>query len=480
MDHNREFWNRQHNQDNVRTLSGCSFDATVDFLNVRKLIAPGMKVLEIGCGLGYVTKGFAKIADISVLDISDSALDRVRSVCESVYHINDVESLPSEYFDLIICHNVVQHVPTAPLRKELEHAIRSLKPRGTFALEYVWGDSIEDDGVDFDPAWATAGHLCRSDDFMTQLIQDLGGFCKISRTNPVPKHRKIKGLTVMHIRKFESTKVTVFGSKGMAGHMVVAYLQQQGHEVTALDRSHVDVENPQEVHAVLRGVNADFVVNCVGLLVKDSNDRPDRAALINAWFPHALEQYFKNTNTRVIHLSTDCVFDGAKGKYTEESLPTETNLYGRSKSLGEINNNKDITFRMSIIGPELKAGTGLLDWVRYNPNKTLQGWNNAWWNGITTLQLAKCIQIYIENPGISGVYHLVNNDVKITKYRLLKLINQTYNLNKVIESAKGPTPINKILVDTRNEVDWAIADYPTQLEELRNFNPLSHVSPATS
>jgi dTDP-4-dehydrorhamnose reductase len=161
-------------------------------------------------------------------------------------------------------------------------------------------------------------------------------------------------------------------------------------------------------------------------------------------------------------------------------LPTETNSYGRSKSLGEINNNKDVTFRMSIIGPELKTGTGLLDWVRYNPNETLQGWNNAWWNGITTLQLAKCIQIYIENPGISGIYHLVNNDFKITKYRLLKLINQTYNLNKMIESIKGPKPVNKILVDTRQEVNWEIADYPTQLEELRNFDPLAHVSPATS
>jgi dTDP-4-dehydrorhamnose reductase len=480
MDHNQDFWEYQHGIDNERTLSGCSFDATVDFLNVRDLIVPGMRVLEIGCGLGYVTQGFAEIANISVLDISETALDRVRPVCESVYHVDDVESLPTEYFDLIVCHNVVQHVPTGPLHKELEHAIRSLKPQGTFALEYVWGADIEDDGVDFDPAWATAGHLCRSDKFMASLIQELGGTCNISRTNLVPKHRKIKGLTVLHIKKFIPKKITVFGSQGMAGHMIVAYLRQQGHEVTALNRSHVDVENPREVHAVLRGVTADFVVNCAGLLVKASNDRPDRAALINSWFPHALEHYFKNTATRVIHLSTDCVFDGVRGDYTETDVPTETNSYGRSKSLGEINNDKDITFRMSIIGPELKSGTGLLDWVRNNTEEILTGWDNHWWNGITTLQLAKCIDQYISDPCVSGVYHLVNNRIRITKYNLLLIINRVYNLDKTIQISAGPTPVNKVLVDTRCEVDWAIADYQTQLEELRDFDPLAHVSPATA
>lgn len=275
-------------------------------------------------------------------------------------------------------------------------------------------------------------------------------------------------------------KITVFGSRGMAGHMIVAYLRQQGHEVTALDRSHVDVENPREVHAVLRAVDADFVVNCIGLLVKDSNDRPDRAALINAWFPHALEHYFKDTDTRVIHLSTDCVFDGARGDYTETDVHTETNSYGRSKSLGEINNNKDITFRMSIIGPELKAGTGLLEWVRNNPDQDLTGWNNYWWNGITTLQLAKCINQYTNNPCVTGIYHLVNNRIRITKYNLLLIINRVYGLGKTIHLAGGPKTVNKVLVDTRCEVDWAIADYQTQLEQLRDFDPLAHVSPTTT
>jgi SAM-dependent methyltransferase len=201
MDHNQKFWEQQHGLDNVRTLSGCAFDDTVDFLNVRDLLVPDMRVLEIGCGLGYVTAGFAEIAKISVLDISDSALDRVRPICESVYHVDDVASLPTDYFDLIICHNVVQHVPTESLTVELKHAIRGLAPTGTFAVEYVWANGVEDNGANPDPAWATAGHLCRSDEFMIDLVNKLGGTCKISRTNTVPKHKKIHGLTVLHVQK---------------------------------------------------------------------------------------------------------------------------------------------------------------------------------------------------------------------------------------------------------------------------------------
>jgi dTDP-4-dehydrorhamnose reductase len=124
---------------------------------------------------------------------------------------------------------------------------------------------------------------------------------------------------------------------------------------------------------------------------------------------------------------------------------------------------------MSIIGPELKNGTGLLNWVLTNKNTELPGWDNAWWNGITTLQLAKCIDQYINNPVISGVYHLVNNDVQINKYDLLCKINAVYELGKTIMRTQGPKTINKILVDTRSAIDFAIPDYDAQLQQLRDF-----------
>jgi|688.fasta_scaffold164905_2 dTDP-4-dehydrorhamnose reductase len=273
-------------------------------------------------------------------------------------------------------------------------------------------------------------------------------------------------------------KVLVIGANGMAGHVITRYLKQQGHTVTTLARSNadivMDVENFTETQQLLELLEVldtfDFAINCVGLLVKDSIDRPDRAALINGWFPHFLEHIFSKSNTRVIHLSTDCVFDGKKGNYVETDIHTETNSYGKSKSLGELNNIKDITFRMSIIGPEIKStGTGLFQWIATNPQQELQGWDNAWWNGITTLELAKCIEKYMLNPIITGVYHVVNNENKISKYDLVSKINEVYQLGKTILRTQGPKPVNKILIDTRKEFDFNINNYDTQLIELKNF-----------
>jgi dTDP-4-dehydrorhamnose reductase len=275
-------------------------------------------------------------------------------------------------------------------------------------------------------------------------------------------------------------KITVLGAGGMAGHVVASYLTQQGHDVDAVARDRLDIENPISVVAFFDCLKTDFVVNCIGLLVQPCIQRPDRASVINSWFPHYVEYRLKDSRTQLIHLSTDCVFDGATGNYTETAAHTEMNAYGRSKSLGEVDNNKDITFRMSIIGPELKNGTGLLDWVRKNPGNELPGWDNAWWNGITTLQLAKCIDRYVQDPCISGIYHVVNNAVNINKYELLCLINEVYGLGKTIIRTSGPKDVNKILVDTRHEFDFAIPDYSTQLTELRDFDPVAHVSPATT
>jgi dTDP-4-dehydrorhamnose reductase len=164
------------------------------------------------------------------------------------------------------------------------------------------------------------------------------------------------------------------------------------------------------------------------------------------------------------------VFDGKKGNYVESDTHTETNSYGKSKSLGEINNDKDVTFRMSIIGPEIKStGTGLFQWIITNPQQELQGWDNAWWNGITTLELAKCIEKYMLNPAITGVYHVVNNENKISKFELLSKINNIYQLDKTILRTQGPKPVNKILIDTRKEFDFNILNYDDMIKEMKEF-----------
>lgn len=271
--------------------------------------------------------------------------------------------------------------------------------------------------------------------------------------------------------------IVVLGSNGMAGHIISKYLKSKGYFVIDVARKDTSItanfENKNDVDRMfdeLSGIKIDYVINCVGLLVSESISRPDRAAILNSWLPHYLEYKLSHLEAKLIHLSTDCVFDGSEGNYIETSLHTERNNYGKSKSLGEVNNNKDVTFRMSIIGPEIKDhGTGLLHWFLNKSENEVTGWSNAQWNGITTLQLAKCIEKYIELPIISGIYHLVNNKVNINKYDLLVTINKIYGLTKTVKKGEGPKDINKILVDTRQIIDFEIPDYDTQLTELKNF-----------
>lgn len=276
-------------------------------------------------------------------------------------------------------------------------------------------------------------------------------------------------------------KITLFGARGMAGHMISRWLTAQGHDVLALGRADFDIENtPLIDHKLAQLPDADFVINCIGLLVSDSAQCPDRAVLINSWWPRRLERWLRYSRTRLIHLSTDCVFDGTAGPYHETAVPSEINMYGRSKSLGEVDNSKDITMRTSIIGPELGTARGLMEWLCQHPDREVPGWTNVLWNGVTTLQLAQCIERYLHDPCISGVYHVARSDVSITKHDLLCVMNRIFGLGKQIRPHSAPQASNKTLLDTRQQFDFGIADYQVQLEQLRDFYPIAHVRPATS
>ena len=117
-----------------------------------------------------------------------------------------------------------------------------------------------------------------------------------------------------------------------------------------------------------------YVINCIGVLGPDADKNAAKTIIVNSWFPNFLAEFYKNTSTRVIHISTDCVFNGKRGYYIESDIPNETNLYGRSKALGEIINDKDVTFRTSIIGTETKnihKRSGLLNWAVNSKEKEL-------------------------------------------------------------------------------------------------------------
>lgn len=259
--------------------------------------------------------------------------------------------------------------------------------------------------------------------------------------------------------------ILVLGSNGMAGH-VISDILKKNHNVTTLARNNADININLDVNNMCSvPINSyDIIVNCIGTLVSDSNLYPDIAQFTNCYIPKFLEKH--STNSKIIHLSTDCVFSGKDGNYNELSKTDGDGIYSKTKICGEINNSKDLTIRTSIIGPELKNGTGFFEWVFNNKNKKINGYSNHIWNGLTTLQLAYLINDIICNrKNISGIVHIYSDIV--SKYELSKLINEIYNLNINIEKFNDIKNINKSLT-TNNEIlnSKSIKD---QLIELKQY-----------
>lgn len=269
----------------------------------------------------------------------------------------------------------------------------------------------------------------------------------------------------------ERKKILLFGSTGMAGHVVYYYLQETGkYEISNVvyrtkltdDSIIVDVTNKLEVERVIRDQKPDYIINCIGVLIKGSNEHPDNAIYINAYFPHLLKKISDEVNAKLIHISTDCVFSGKKGNYTESDFRDADDIYGRSKALGEIINDKDLTIRTSIIGPELKKnGEGLFHWFM-NQKGEINGYQTAIWGGVTTLELAKAIDYAIGNQ-ISGLVQL-SNGVGISKYDLLNLFKEIWNKDIKIISFDG-NGINKSIA--KSEIfKYNVPSYKEMLEDL--------------
>ena len=257
----------------------------------------------------------------------------------------------------------------------------------------------------------------------------------------------------------------------MAGHVVTRYLESlKKYNIINVSRSRlddktiiVDVKNKKLVKTILINEKPDIVVNCIGLLIKASEEHPDLAIYLNSYFPYYLEKLGKIYNFKLIHLSTDCVFSGEKGNYSETDFKDGRDFYARTKALGEVINDKDLTFRTSIIGPELKKnGTGLFHWFMTQYGK-VYGYTKVFWTGVTTLELAKAIDNAIDQD-ISSLYQLVP-EKKISKYDLLNLIKEVWA--KPIEILKDGRIVNdKSLFNNRKDFDYKISDYRTMLVEL--------------
>lgn len=270
-------------------------------------------------------------------------------------------------------------------------------------------------------------------------------------------------------------KVLVLGATGMAGHVVSLYLQESGINVTtvsahnSLDQNThlVDVTDIEKLQAFLDDNQYDIVINCIGLLVKQSNEKKDLAVYLNAYLPHFLERYYADSKTKIIHISSNGIFSSKNPPYTEDSAYDGESFYGRSKALGELLNAKDLTIRLSIIGPELnQEGTSLFNWF-YHQTGEISGYTNVLWNGITTLELAKAIKAAIEQ-NLVGVYHLVPDET-ISKFELLRLLKEVFDRKDIhVNPVKG-AHLDGTLVSTRKDFAYQVADYKTMIADMKTW-----------
>jgi dTDP-4-dehydrorhamnose reductase len=286
------------------------------------------------------------------------------------------------------------------------------------------------------------------------------------------------------LNKKHKIKILLLGSAGMAGHILKKELSKNSEQIELVDVARtcqfispsiqMDVTNFVALGNLINEANFDYIINSVGILNKTAEDNPDLAILINSYLPHFLESITKSTNTKVIHISTDCVFSGKTGLYIESDLKDGIGYYAQSKALGEIVNKKDLTIRTSIIGPDLNPnGIGLFNWF-INQKGKIKGFTQVFWSGVTTIQLAKTIkEIIFSNNQITGLIHLTNNN-KICKYDLLLLIKKIYGLNNIEIEQSNLYTVDKSLINTRNDIFTNIPNYEEMIIEMNEWMKINN------
>jgi len=269
-------------------------------------------------------------------------------------------------------------------------------------------------------------------------------------------------------------KIIVLGGRGMAGHLLTLWLSRGGFDVIATQRSgkeeapytSLDLRDGKLLAELLRRHKPDVVINAAGLLNEEARHRIREAVEINSLLPHSLADYGDELGFRLIHISTDCVFSGISGPYEETRTADGATAYAKSKSLGEVIRPNHLTIRTSIIGPEVKRdGIGLMHWFLQEKDP-VQGYSRVYWNGVTTLELAKFIGWTLEHS-FGGLVHLTGKR-KLSKHKLLQMMNAVFQKRATI------TPCNRLhhdmsLLNTREDLAYEVPDYPAMLNELAQW-----------
>ena len=271
-------------------------------------------------------------------------------------------------------------------------------------------------------------------------------------------------------------KILVLGCNGMAGHLISLYFKEKGHEVVGFARQQSqlldstiigDASDMALIKKVIEEGNYDAVINCIGLLNQFAENNKAMAVLLNGYLPHYLVELTKDTKTRILHMSTDCVFAGNDGPYYEDTLPNGASFYDRSKAMGEFNNDKDLTFRNSIIGPDVKAsGIGLFNWFMKQEGP-IGGFTGAIWTGVTTYTLAQAMEAALKE-NLTGLYNLVNN-TSINKFDLCSLFNKYFRAGEVVINPNDKLQLDKTLKCTRTDFSFRVPSYEQQIKDMREW-----------
>ena len=205
----------------------------------------------------------------------------------------------------------------------------------------------------------------------------------------------------------------------------------------------------------------------IGVLNQFAEQNKALASYLNSFFPHYLAEITSNTNTQVIHMSTDCVFSGKRGGYTEDDFRDGETFYDRSKALGELEDGKNVTLRNSIVGPDINPkGIGLMNWFMQQHGE-INGFTKAMWTGQTTLQLAKTMEVAAKER-IHGLYNTVPAHA-ISKFDLLGLFNHYLRNDELVIRPIEGVNADKSLKRTRFDFSYLIPDYEQMTKELSDW-----------
>jgi dTDP-4-dehydrorhamnose reductase len=272
-------------------------------------------------------------------------------------------------------------------------------------------------------------------------------------------------------------KILIIGGQGMAGHMIQSYIgQATSHVVISTVRKKptspytitLDVTDDKKVFDLIREIQPDVVINAVGILNEQAHIHLKEAIYVNSLFPQLLANYGHRLGFRLIHISTDCVFSGKKGEYIESDVADGMSIYAKTKSLGEVTDVSHLTIRTSIIGPEIKKdGIGLFHWFMQQSGE-IRGYRKVFWNGVTTLELAKTI-LWCLDRDLTGLVHLAATQ-KISKYHLLQLFNEWFREPGEVQiQPYDDYDSDKSLVNTRRDFSYPVCDYPIMMAELKSW-----------